>query len=102
MTTNATFQAGDVGGLLFEPIGAGKAPALVLLQEWWGLNQHIRDLGERLGAEGFVVVVPDLKHGKGATNQGEGARVRVGVPRRRPLGGGAWQRSLAFLKTHLG
>jgi len=75
-TTNVTFEAtngGDVNGLVFEPGGSGKAPAVVLVQEWWGVNQHIRTLAERLAAEGFLVVAPDLYHGTIATDEGDAA-----------------------------
>ncbi len=42
-------------------------PGVVLIQEWWGLEPHIKDLAQRLAAEGFVTAVPDLYHGKIAT-----------------------------------
>lgn len=42
-------------------------PGLVLIQEWWGIEPHIRELAQRLATEGFVVAVPDLYHGKIAT-----------------------------------
>ena len=42
-------------------------PGLVLIQEWWGIEPHIRELAQRLAADGFVVAVPDLFHGKIAT-----------------------------------
>ena len=75
-TTNVTFEAtngGDVNGLVFEPGGSGKAPAVVLVQEWWGVNQHIRTIAARLAAEGFLVVAPDLYHGTVATDESEAA-----------------------------
>lgn len=50
-------------GELGEPTGDGKAPAIVLLQEYWGVNDHIRSLVDRLAAEGFLVFAPDLYHG---------------------------------------
>src|SRR5262245_24993420 len=53
-----------VSGELAVPAGAGKAPAVVLIQEWWGLDDHIRSLLGRLAAEGFVALAPDLYHGK--------------------------------------
>lgn len=67
MTTRVTFKskAGrTVSGELATPSGSGKAASVVLIQEWWGVNDHIRDLTERLAAEGFLVVAPDLYHGK--------------------------------------
>jgi len=42
-------------------------PGIVLIQEWWGIEPHIRELAQRLASEGFVVLVPDLYHGKVAT-----------------------------------
>ena len=74
MTTKVTFKGksgGDVSGELAEPTGDAKAPAVVLIQEWWGINEHIKSLAERLAREGFLVVAPDLYHGKVAKDAGE-------------------------------
>lgn len=38
-------------------------PGLLVIQEWWGLVDHIRDLTDRFAAEGFVALAPDLYHG---------------------------------------
>lgn len=51
-------------GELVEPTGSGKAPAVVLIHEWWGVNDHIRSLLDRLAAAGFLAMAPDLYHGK--------------------------------------
>lgn len=50
-------------GYLSEPASV-PASGVVLIQEWWGLVDHIKDLADRLAAEGFVVVAPDLFHGE--------------------------------------
>lgn len=66
MIENVSFpsRAGaDVKGALALPPGEGRAPAVILLHEWWGLNDHVRSLVERLAAAGFVVLAPDLFHG---------------------------------------
>lgn len=44
---------------------------VVLIQEWWGLNDHIKDIADRYAAEGFVAVAPDLYRGKLAANPKE-------------------------------
>lgn len=55
---------GEVKGELSLPEGDGRGPAVVLIQEWWGVNDHIRSLLRRLSAAGFVALAPDLYHGK--------------------------------------
>jgi carboxymethylenebutenolidase len=47
----------------------------VLIQEWWGIEPHIRDLAHKLAAEGFVVAVPDLFHGKVVTEPDEAQKM---------------------------
>lgn len=49
-------------GYLSEPTQPG--PGLVLLQEWWGLVGHIRDVADRFAASGLLVLAPDLYEGK--------------------------------------
>lgn len=43
---------------------AGNGPAVVVIQEWWGLVPHIEDVVERFAREGFLAIAPDLFHGK--------------------------------------
>ncbi len=54
-------------GYLATPTG-GRGPGVVVIQEWWGLVDHIRDVADRLAAEGFVSLVPDLYHGTKVSN----------------------------------
>lgn len=49
-------------GYLASPT-AGSGPAVVVIQEWWGLVPHIEDLVDRFAAEGFLAIAPDLYHG---------------------------------------
>jgi carboxymethylenebutenolidase len=42
----------------------GAGPALIVLQEWWGLDDHIRDVCDRLAVEGFFALAPDLYDGE--------------------------------------
>ncbi len=54
----------SVNGYLAEPAQGAKAPAMVVIQEWWGLNDQIRGVADKLAAAGYRAVVPDLYRGK--------------------------------------
>lgn len=62
-------------GVIAEPAGAARVGAVVLIQEWWGLNDHIRSLVDRLATAGFVVLAPDLYHGKVTTSAEEAGKL---------------------------
>jgi carboxymethylenebutenolidase len=49
-----------IAAFLARPAGAGPYPAMLVLQEWWGLNNHIKDIAMRLANEGYVALAPDL------------------------------------------
>ncbi len=49
-------------GYLATPKG-GQGPGVIVIQEWWGLVDHIRDVCDRFAAAGFVALAPDLYHG---------------------------------------
>lgn len=49
--------------------------AVVIIHEWWGLNDHIRDIATRYAAEGFIAIAPDLYRGKTAANPDEAAKL---------------------------
>jgi carboxymethylenebutenolidase len=53
------------GYLATPPSGTG--PAVLVLQEWWGLVQHVKNVCDRFAGEGFVALAPDLYHGKTAS-----------------------------------
>jgi carboxymethylenebutenolidase len=54
---------------------SGKGPALVVIQEWWGLVPHIQDVVERFAKEGFLAIAPDLYHGRTTTSPDEAAKM---------------------------
>jgi carboxymethylenebutenolidase len=80
-------------GYLATP-ASGHGPGVVVIQEWWGLVPHIRDLCDRFAAEGFVALAPDLYHGKDATEPDEAGKLlmELDLPRaaRDMLGAGRW------------
>jgi carboxymethylenebutenolidase len=64
----------SVSGYLAEPaatISATAAPAVVVIQEWWGLNAQIRGVADRLAAAGYRALVPDLYRGKSTVDAEE-------------------------------
>jgi carboxymethylenebutenolidase len=46
------------------PKGEGRHPAVVVIQEWWGVNDQIKGVCDRWAGEGFVALAPDLYHGQ--------------------------------------
>jgi carboxymethylenebutenolidase len=51
----------------------GSGPGVIVLQEWWGLVPHIKDICDRFAAEGFTALAPDLYKGESATDPSEAA-----------------------------
>lgn len=58
-------------GYLALPEGTG--PGVMVVQEWWGVVPHIKDVADRLAAEGFVALVPDLYNGETTTDPDDAA-----------------------------
>ena len=52
------------GGTCTGYLAGASGPGVVIIQEWWGLNDHIKDIADRFAAEGFVALAPDLYHGE--------------------------------------
>lgn len=67
MGTTVNFQRPDgraVSGYLAQPAAGADAPAIVVIQEWWGLNAQICGVADRLASAGFQAMVPDLYRGQ--------------------------------------
>jgi carboxymethylenebutenolidase len=61
-------------GYLSKP-EAGEGPGVIVIQEWWGLVAHIKDVADRFAREGFVALAPDLYHGKTARSPDEAGKL---------------------------
>lgn len=57
----------------------GGEKTVILIQEWWGLNDHIRDIAGRYAGEGFTAIAPDLYRGKLAANPDEASQMMQGL-----------------------
>jgi len=55
-------------GYLAQPKGKGPFPAVIVVMEWWGLNDQIKGVADRLAEKGFVALVPDLYYGHATTD----------------------------------
>lgn len=53
----------------------GNGKAVIVIQEWWGLNDHIKDIANRYAVEGFIAIAPDLYRGKVATNADDASKM---------------------------
>ena len=65
----------SVSGYLAEPAGGANGPGIVVIQEWWGLNDQIRGVADKLAAAGYRALVPDLYRGKAALEANEAAHL---------------------------
>lgn len=72
-------------GYLAQPDDAQKHPALIVIQEWWGLVPHIKEVAERLAREGFIALAPDLYHGQVAEEPDEARKLAMGLDRARAV-----------------
>jgi carboxymethylenebutenolidase len=77
-----SYKSGDesVQGMLYSPEGKGPFPALVVIHEWWGLNDWVKEQAAKLADEGYVTLAVDLYRGKVATTPDEAHEIMRGVP----------------------
>jgi len=66
-------------GFLASPEGDGPFAGVVVVQEWWGLDDHIKDVAQRFAREGFVAFAPDLYHGEVASEPGEAQKLMMAL-----------------------
>jgi carboxymethylenebutenolidase len=69
----------DVQGYLARPARETGAPAIVVIQEWWGLNAQIRGVADRLAHAGYFALVPDLYRGKSTVEKEEAHHLMTGL-----------------------
>ncbi|MGQ0653975.1 MAG: dienelactone hydrolase family protein [Betaproteobacteria bacterium] len=86
MGTTISYKRPDgqpVNAYLAEPVGSteagSKVPAMVVIQEWWGLNDQIRGVADKLASAGYRALVPDLYRGKLALEANEAQHLMQGL-----------------------
>jgi carboxymethylenebutenolidase len=82
-----SFKSGDetVNGFLVTPEGKGPFAAVIVIHEWWGLNDWVKDQARALAKEGYVALAVDLYRGKVTDKQEEAHQLMMGMPRDRAL-----------------
>jgi carboxymethylenebutenolidase len=77
-----TYKSGDetVTGILYTPAGHGPFPALIVIHEWWGLNDWVKQQADKLAGEGYIALAVDLYRGKVADNADLAHELMRGVP----------------------
>jgi carboxymethylenebutenolidase len=70
-------NGGHAPGYLARPDGDGPFPGVVVIQEWWGLDAHIKDVTERFAGEGFVALAPDFYRGRVAKEPDEARKLAM-------------------------
>lgn len=78
---NVSFASngGQAHGYLATP-AAGSGPGVIVIQEWWGLDDHIAEICDRLAAEGFVALAPDLYGGRTTHDSDEAGSLMMSLP----------------------
>ena len=76
------YKSGDetVSGILYTPAGKGPFPALIVIHEWWGLNDWVKEQAGKLADQGYVALAIDLYRGKVADNPDLAHELMRGLP----------------------
>ena len=80
--TSVSYKSGDetVQAVLYTPAGKGPFPAIIVIHEWWGLNDWIKDQAAKLADQGYEALAIDLYRGKVATTPETAHEIMRGVP----------------------
>ncbi len=76
---------GEATGYLVAPPAEGRRPALIVIHEWWGLDDWTRQQTDRLSQQGFVALAPDLYRGKSTADPAEAHELMRGMPEDRAM-----------------
>jgi len=79
---SVSYKSGDetVTGMLYQPAGQGRFPAIVVIHEWWGLNDWVKEQASKLADQGYVTLAVDLYRGQVAATPDEAHELSRGLP----------------------
>ena len=86
-TQTVSYKSGNetVNGYLALPKGGGNHPAIIVIHEWWGLNDWVKEQAQKYAAQGYVALAVDLYRGKVGATQDEAHILMRGLPDDRGL-----------------
>lgn len=84
-TVSFASKPGKGSGYPALPEGKGKHPAIIVIQEWWGLNDWIREQADRFAKQGYVALAPDLYRGKSTSDPAVAHELMRGLPQDRAM-----------------
>lgn len=87
-------------GYLAKPTQAGKHPALILIHEWWGLNDNIRSLAQDFARQGYIVLAVDLYGSGSTTDQQVATQMASGVTNNEALAFQNLGYAMEYLKSN--
>ena len=86
-TSTVSYRSGpeQVGAFLAEPEGEGRHPAMIVIHEWWGLNDRIKAVATTFAERGYVALAVDLYRGRVTDDPEEAHELHRGLPEDRAL-----------------
>ena len=96
---SAHSQGVEISGYLAQPEGVARG-GLIVIQEWWGLNDDIKGIADRYAAEGFLAFAPDMYHGELSTEPDEARKLAMSMDR--DLAAREIDAAVAWLKSEHG
>ena len=79
MVQLTTADGGTTGAFVAAPPGSGPVPGVIMVFEWWGMSEQIKDMARRMAQQGYYTIIPDLYHGKVATTPDEAHELMRGL-----------------------
>ena len=86
-TSTVSYPSGTdtVSSFLAKPDGPGPFPAVIVIHEWWGLNDQIKETAKKFAAEGYLALAVDLYRGRATANREEAHELMRGLPEDRAV-----------------
>ncbi len=82
-----SYKSGDdtVTGYLVSPDSPGRHPGVIVIHEWWGLNDWVKEQAQRFAQQGYVALAVDLYRGKATASRDEAHELMRGMPQDRAV-----------------